>query len=305
MSERGFTGVFVGALLVGIVATVGVYRLLVERGKTSDSDQITTVPVVIAATDIVEGALLASTDLRVTKYADDAVPEGAFAESDSVEGRVALIPIFAGEPVLESKLAPVGSAAGLEVKVQPGRRAMSMPVNEHVGINGLIQPNSRVDVLVTLSADRNRSNRTAKLFLQNMRVLSVGQHLGRGEDGKPITASTVTLEVTPEEAELLAVAMNEGVMQLALRGFGDPDSVRTRGATSQHVLGIYQPPRPARPKARPRPRPSPPRPSPMPQEPAAAKIQIFRGNNMTETTVEPKPGSSGKENEAQSKKKPD
>lgn len=286
MSERGFTGVFVGALLVGVVATLAVYRLVIERTGTGDAGELNTIPVVVAAADIPEGMLVSGPRLRVKQFAPGAVPQqGTFASTDSLEGRVSRLPIFAGEPVLENKLAPRGAGAGLEVKIQPGRRAMAIPVNEHVGISGMILPNSRVDVLVTLRPEATRQERTAKVFLQNMRVLSVGQELRRGEDGKPITANTVTLEVTPHEAELLAVAMNEGVLQLALRGYADSDSVGTRGAAARNILAARKAqttrrPRPARRIA------SKPAPAPPPQEPAWLKVEIFRGSEKTDTTVE-------------------
>jgi pilus assembly protein CpaB len=113
---------------------------------------------------------------------------------------------------------------------------MAVKIDDVAGISGLIQPNSRVDVLVTLRTDPTGNRQVAKLFMENMRVLSVGTKVQRGEDGKAINATTATLEVSPDEAERLAVAMNQGSIQLVLRGFGDPDSVRTTGANSSDVL---------------------------------------------------------------------
>ena len=162
---------------------------------------------------------------------------------------------------------------------------MAIPVNETVGISGLIQPNSRVDVIVTLQPDRSGREKIAKLFLQNMRVLSVGQQIRRGEDGKPITASTVTLEVSPEEGEMLAVAMNQGVLQLALRGFGDPASTRTSGASPSKVLASSRPEEGRsvrRPSARPA---SPAAAVPVVEGPATRRVQIIRGTELTEKEV--------------------
>lgn len=279
MNERGFAGVFFSALIIGAVATFSVYKLVVAQ-RLPASANVKLVSVVVAAEDIPEGAALVEANLRVREYAEDAVPAGSFADVDSLLERVTLLPIVAREPVLEGKLAPVGSAAGLEIKIAPGRRAMAIPINDHVGINGFVQPNSRVDVLVTFRSGSRLRNETAKVFLQNMRVLSVGQHLRRGDDGKPITANTVTLEVSPEEAELLAVAMNEGILQLALRGYADEDSIKTNGATAYSVLAAarkYRPRAAAPPKAEPDPEPV--------LEPTPAKVQIFRGTEMTERTV--------------------
>jgi pilus assembly protein CpaB len=290
MREKHFTGVFVGALVVGVFATFSVYRLVMQRGDEGERDL--TVPVVVAVDEIREGAPLVEASVRLKRYPADAVPAGAFESVDSVVGRVVRVQIFPGEPVLEGRLAPTGAGAGLEVKIAEGHRAMSIPVNDYAGIAGLIQPNSRVDVLVTLRPDNRRRDRTAKVFLQNLRVLSVGTHLGRDDKGKPISASTVTVEVTPDQAELLAVAMNEGVLQLALRGFSDDDKVNTGGATSTHVLAEARRIQ-SRPRPRPRPRPAAksttpePEPEPPPPElPAWLKVQVFRGTQMEERTVE-------------------
>lgn len=293
MSERGFTGVFIVALLVAAAATYAVHRFVTQRDALARGRDVTTVPVVIAAQDITEGSALTKEILRIKEYNSDAVPHGAFQAIDSLGGRVARIPIFDGEPVLEAKLAQVGASAGLEVKIQPGFRAMSIPVNDHVGISGMIQPNSRVDVLVTLRPDANRAERTAKVFLQNMRVLSVGTQIRRGDDGKPITANTVTLEVKPDEAEMLALAMNEGVLQLALRGFADTDSLQTGGATPKKVLAaaaaIERRARRAPQRQAPVIRKASPPPEPqyaVVDTPTWMKVQIYRGVELTEQKVE-------------------
>ncbi|MGD8699936.1 MAG: Flp pilus assembly protein CpaB [Gemmatimonadales bacterium] len=288
MNEKGFTGVFLSALLIGGVAAFSVYKLVIQDRAITVGEKIETVEVVVAAEDITEGKSLTETDLKTKRFTAEAVPAGAFLDADSLYGRVSMMPIFAGEPVMENKLAPIGSSAGLEVKIQPGMRAMAIPVNDHVGISGFIVPNSRVDVLVTIRPQRGQQEQTAKVFLQNMRVLTAGQHLTRDANGKPITASTVTLEVTPEEAELLAVAMHEGILQLALRGYADADSLKTDGATFRDVLAAaktYRPPVRRRTTPQPQPKPTPP-PEPVVQEPATAKVQVFRGTKMSEETVE-------------------
>jgi pilus assembly protein CpaB len=299
MNEKGFTAIFLSALLLAGLATLGVYRFLAHRAAEAEGARLTTSPVVVAAADIAQGDRLTATSLQVNQFASGTVPEGAFSDPDSVVGRVVSLPIFAGEPVIASKLAPIGAAGGLEVKIEPGYRAMAIPVNETVGISGLIQPNSRVDVIVTFRPEGQSRERVAKLFLQNMRVLSVGQNLRRGEDGKPITANTVTLEVTPEQAEMLAVAMNEGVLQLALRGFGDPDTALTRGAAPANVLAAARKVEPRTSRPAPRPRPAPekaaPPPAPVVEEPAVTRVQIIRGTKLTEKEVQKADSSSNRQ----------
>lgn len=290
MSERGFTGIFLAALLLAGLATFGVYRFITERAAEARAAEVTTRPVVVATADITEGGRLTAGALSLRSFTSEAVPQGAFEHPDSLVGRVVRFPIFAGEAVTESKLAPTGASGGLEVKIRPGYRAMAIPVNEHIGISGFIQPNARVDVIVTLRPGRSSGDRISKVFLQNMRVLSVGEHIRRGDDGKPMTANTVTLEVSPEEAEMLAVAMNEGVLQLALRGYGDADSTLTKGAAPAQVLAAarkIEEQRPRTTRVRPRPKPQPPpQPAPTVSERATMKVQIFRGTELTEETLE-------------------
>jgi len=251
--------VFWGALLVAAAATFGAYRLLDAR---SNAARTVTRPVVIASRDIPEGQLIDRVALTTAVWPVSQIPANAFSTIDSVAGRVARVSVFTGETLVPGRLAPTGTGPGLELKIPPGQRAMAVRINDVAGISGLIQPNSRVDVLVTIE-QLDGGKQVAKLFMENMRVLSVGTEIQRGTDDKPNTATTVTLGVTPEEAERLAVAMNTGSIQLVLRGYGDPDSVRTRGATSIDVLrqlqGAAPPPplqqatAPVRQRSRPRP----------------------------------------------------
>src|SRR6266536_6048822 len=249
MADTRYKLVFYGALLVAAAATFGAYRLLAAN---SASSKITTTPVVVAAKDIAEGAAIDRIDLVTAQWPTTTVPLGAFTSVDSVAGRVARVSIFTGEAIVPGRLAPAGTGPGLELKIPPGQRAMAVRINDVAGISGLIQPNSRVDVLVTLM-DQKSGTQVAKLFMENMRVLSVGTEIQRDQAGKPNTATTVTLGVTPDEAERLAIAMNTGSIQLVLRGYGDPSSVATGGASSRDVLSQLnrgrivdvQPPKPA------------------------------------------------------------
>lgn len=224
--------VFWGALALAIVATFGAYRYLAAN---SGPVKVESRSVVVASRDIPEGAAIDRTALTLASWPLPTIPTGAYASIDSVVGRVTRISVFTGEPLVPGRLAPPGTGPGLELKIPPGQRAMAVRINDVAGISGLLQPNSRVDVMVTI-ADLATNKQTAKLFMENMRVLSVGTEIQRDASGKATNATTVTLGVTPEEAERLAIAMNTGSIQLVLRGYGDPDSVRTRGATSMDVL---------------------------------------------------------------------
>ncbi|HEX6533499.1 MAG TPA: Flp pilus assembly protein CpaB [Gemmatimonadaceae bacterium] len=292
MAERRYSLVFYAALLVAVAATYGVYVMLQQ---TRASARVATAPVVVAMADMPEGATIDRAMVATSQWPVPTIPAGAFASADSVAGRVTRVPIFKGEPIVPGRLAPTGTGPGLEVKITPGKRAMALRINDVAGISGFIQPNSRVDVMVTLANTSGATRQqVAKLFMENMRVLSVGTEVHRGSDGKPIQATTATLEVTPDEAERLAVAASQGSIQLVLRGYGDPDSIDTRGATSADVLSqmrIARPEPPAprrveRPVRRPAPAAPPVAPviiaAPPPRVPDSLVVKVYRGATVTQ-----------------------
>jgi pilus assembly protein CpaB len=296
MAERRYTVVFGVAVLVAAAATFGVWRVL---QSAEARNRVATVPVVVALRDIPEGSLIERDMIGTSTWPAQAMPAGAFSRIDSVAGRVTRVPVFKGEAIVPGRLAPEGTGPGLEVKITPGKRAMAVRINDVAGISGLIQPNSRVDVLVTMR-DNSSRGQVAKLFMENMRVLSVGTQVQRGLDGLPVDGKIATLEVTPEEAERLAVAMGQGSIQLVLRGYGDPDSINTDGASSSEVLAALRAaPTVSQPTVRPQPRqvartPAPqPKvdtvviaPPPAPARPDTAVVTIFRGNERTQQKFE-------------------
>jgi|SRR5690348_112841 len=298
MAERRYTTVLFAAMLTGLIATYGVYRYLQQAKAAS---QVPMQSVVVAARDVPEGEKLDRLALSLAQWPIGTAPESAFTNIDSAVGRVVRIPVFKGEAVVPGRLAPAGTGPGLEVKITPGMRAMAVKINDVAGLSGLIQPNNRVDVLVTLKANAQQNTKDeAKLFMSNMRVLSVGTQVERGDDGKPIQATTATLEVTPQQAEQLAVAMNEGTIQLVLRGFGDPDSVKTTGATATDVLAQLrtagstrnadQDP-PKRMHARPRPAPALPAvrvAADPPPRPDSIVVRVYRGDKLTQQKFDQK-----------------
>ncbi len=293
MGDRRFGIVLLVALLVAGVSGFGVYRMLQQAQADS---RVPTATVVVAAVDLPDGHLVGASDVSVVDLPLAAVPAGAFATADSVVGRVTRVSVFMGEALLPGRLAPIGTGAGIEVKITPGKRAMAVKIDEVAGLSGLIQPNSRVDVLVTLNDDMTSGiqQQRAKLFMSNMRVLSVGSQVERGPDGRPMNATTAALEVTPVESEQLAVAANQGKIQLVLRGYGDPDTVETKGATVRGMMGRGEaPPPPApRPVARtsvPSPATAPVQLAPpvqAPRKPDSAVVQVYRRDKLTQTTLE-------------------
>lgn len=312
MPARRYTILLWSALATAAVATVGVYQAL---QRTKARSVIPMRAVVVAAKDLPEGTSLGADVLTVRDWPAAEVPEGAYIRRDSLIGRVLVTPVFTGDVFLPGKLAPVGVAPGLEVKVPRGKRAMAVRINDVAGISGLIQPNSRVDVVVMMPQGPGTPAPVAKVFMEDLRVLSVGTTVQRDASGRSIDATTAALEVTPEQAERLAFAATEGSIQLVLRGFGDSESVRTRGADARDVVGVTlasfqgfgdsaMPPAPVarartaprrRPPAPPPPPPPPPVPT-LPVEPArptpeTLTVTIHRGDR-TETRAFLKPDSS-------------
>ncbi len=232
------------AVLLALLASVGVYRYLSEKGRMAEQARLQTVGIVVAVTDIPLGAQINPNQVAITAWPKDLIPQGFFADTNSVVGRVARRDFLRGEPITQSKLVPTGKGGGLLSLIVPeGKRAFSIRVNEVVGVGGFIVPDTRVDVIVTMLSPA-AGERISKMVLENMLVLAAGQIIEQKEN-KPITVNTVTLSVTPDEAERLALASNDGIIQLVLRNFMDSDNVVTVGATRARVLSAYRPALPA------------------------------------------------------------
>ena len=243
MAQKRYTIVFYVAVFIAAIATYGVYRVL-QAARASA--RVATRPVVVAAKDIPAGAALEQAALEVMQWPAVAVPEDALSSLEAANGRVARVWVFKGEAIVPGRLARAGTSPGLEARITPGMRAMSIRINDVGGMSGLVQPNSRVDVLVSLREAGNQlTEEVSKLFLENMRVLSMGSRTTRDDSGEPTPATTATLEVTPTQAEKLAVAMRQGTIQLVLRGFDDSDTSTTKGSTSSEVLAQLRAAKPA------------------------------------------------------------
>lgn len=293
--DRRYRFVLYVALLVAGLATLGVYRVI--DGMRASS-RVATQNVVIASADVPEGTALTAATLAVVQLPVAAVPAGSYTSPDSVVGRVSRIPIFKGEAIVPGRLAPDGTAGGIEVKILPGKRAMSVRIDDVAGIAGMVQPNSRVDVMLTTRDNTAQGGQVSKLFMSNMRILSVGSQVARGEDGRPINAPTATLEVTPAEAERLALAVREGAIQLVLRGYGDPDSVKTTGAKRGDLLTQVDngpPPAPAPVQTRivrvpvrtaPAPAPAPAATVPIPEKTDSVVVRVYRGDQLSSLKFE-------------------
>ena len=290
MAAKRYSFVFYAAILVAIGTTYAVFKVL---ESTKASSRVATAPVVVASRDIPDGVLIDRLALSVAQWPVSTVPVGAYGNIDSVAGRVTRVAVFNGEPFVPGRLTPVGTEPGLRSKITPGKRALPLRINDVSGNSGLIPVESRVDIaLITTLAN---AQRTAKLFMSNMRVLAIGTTTTTSADGRPIPATTATLEVTPEEFELLLVAQAQGSIQLGLRGYGDPDSIKTKGATSADVERRFRDAPLAKVVSKGPARPSAPRvvpetvvvreQVPVPKaasRPDSSRIEVFRGQAKTE-----------------------
>lgn len=237
MAANRYSVIFAAALVVAAGATYFVFRTI---EATRESGRVPMQAVVVASRNIDPGTPIDRLAIKTESWPAAAVPPGGLTEVDSVVGRIAKVSIFTGEAIVPGRLAAQGSGAGLEVLLAPGKRAMGVRVNDVSSIAGMIQPNSRVDILLTLNRD-DGNGRVAKLFMSNMRVLAMGTQSQRAEDGRPIVTTVATLEVTPQEAERLGAAQVQGQIQLVLRGYGEPDTARTAGASTAELVGAQAP----------------------------------------------------------------
>ena len=231
------------AVFFGLVAAYGVFNFLRQQRQAAEALRTQTQDVVVAAKDIAAGstlsdAMLKDGTVRAIKWPKASVPAGAFESATQVVGKVNRVKIMANEPILESRLS--GEGAGLTVRLEAGKRAMAVRVDEIIGVSGFIVPDDRVDVIVTTTppgVNDNKDAKLAKIVLQNKRVLSVAQSTEQ-KDGKPQVARSITLEVSPEEAEKLSLAYQEGPIVLALRGVGDDTEPKTIGSNKSDLLAL-------------------------------------------------------------------
>lgn len=205
--------------------------------------------VVVAAQDIPIGSQLTTQMLRTVEWPASNVPSGSVQDEKRLVDRVTITGVYKDEPMLLAKLAPEGAKAGLSSIVTKGKRAITVKVNEVVGVAGFALPGNYVDVMVNTQEDGGRRGTDkdfslSKIVLERILVLAVAQETST-DVNKPKVVSAVTLEVSPEEAEKLDLARSVGALSLVLRNQVDPESVKTAGATKAKLLGpLPEPPRP-------------------------------------------------------------
>jgi len=196
--------------------------------------------VVVAKVEIPLGAKITVDQLGLTPIPNGSAPEGAFRKIEEAVGRVAITPIGVREPITNLKLAPEGVGAGLPAVIPEGYRAMTVKVDDVVGVSGFIMPGSYVDivaVIVPVNQTAASQGPISKIVLQSIKVLASGARIDSPENQRtPSDAKAVTLQVTPEQAEKLVLAANEGKLQLVMRNYTNQDDAQTNGANKGSLL---------------------------------------------------------------------
>src|SRR5262245_15038498 len=253
--RRRIALILVVAAVMGLVASLLVYRVLsqVVAGASGGGSE----NIVVATKDIPFAEAVTPEHVKLVAWPRPSVPAGAIRTTAEAVGRVARTSIVAGEPLIEAKLAPQLSGKGgiMAMLVPDGQRAGTIKLDDATRESGFLLPNSRVDVLVSIAKTKGSDERIAKVILQDVPVLAAGQTVEM-RDNRPVTVSTVTLSLTPEQTERLAVAQSEGRLLLTMRNLRDNQVVKTPGATPTRLLSdTGSAPPPAATAARPAPKP--------------------------------------------------
>ncbi|MDB5906068.1 MAG: cpaB [Massilia sp.] len=233
-------GLILFALLIGLAAAA------YATGWVSRQAGIASNKVVVAAVDIELGSKVNAEMLSTLDWPTGAMPPGAFKDVKELQDRIARVSIIRGEPLLEGKLAPLGTLGGLSAVIAEGKRAMTVRVNDVVGVAGFALPGNYVDVMVNAQQEKTRGEegkQISKTVLERVLVLAVAQEAGR-DDTKPKVVSAVTLELSPEDSEKLDLARSVGTLSLVLRNQVDKQTVATLGVTKDGLFGDTKAPAP-------------------------------------------------------------
>ncbi|SEO61127.1 pilus assembly protein CpaB [Duganella sp. CF517] len=233
------------AVLFGLGAVLMASRWLLRQTPTTANR------IVVAAADVNLGQRLTPQMMKSLDWPADSLPRGALLDPSKLVGRVLKTSVLRDEPLSEAKLAPAGTVGGLSALITEGKRAITVRVNDVVGVAGFALPGNFVDILVnTQSAGGGHENAISKIVLERILVLAVAQEVGRDET-KPRVVNAVTLEVTPSQAENLDLARSVGTLSLVLRNQVDPRPGVTDGATKSSLLGVVAKPAEPAPVAEP------------------------------------------------------
>jgi pilus assembly protein CpaB len=256
------------ALIVAGMLTVVAYRSSVGKLATIRANSTT---VVVATKDLGLGQRVGTDDIRLAEFAAANVPEGAFRDPKELVGRGVIAAISKNEILLPNKIAALNAGVGLPAMIPPDMRAVSVKVNDVVGVAGFVGPGTRVDVLVTGSPSNNTQDTVTTTVLENVEVLAAGQKIQPNAEGKPENVPVITLLVTPADAQTLTLASTEGKIQLSLRS---PIDAKKPNTTPVHKTTLY---RVAAPELAERPRKVLVAKKKTEAPPAPRSVEVFRG----------------------------
>ena len=237
MRNKRFFVVLGGALIFGLLAAVSVSRYLSNAQAFSKEMG----RVAVAKVAIPLGTKILPEHVMMVQFSKESMPDGTFDNAEKLTGRVAVVNMAPRDPITESRLAPEGTAGGLSAVIPEGYRAMTVKVDDVVGISGFIMPGTLVDVVVVIHPDDNNAQGQgpiSKIVLQNIKVLANGQNIDKPESEREANSvKAVTLLVAPEQAEKLALASTEGKLQLVMRNSIDQGDEETLGVNKRVLLG--------------------------------------------------------------------
>ena len=220
------------AMIAGLAAVIFASRWLIHTSSSALT------PVAVARDDINLGQPINVNMIRIVNWPSGSVPPGLFTDMKNLDGRVLRTSLARGEPVLETKLAPIGTKGGLSAVIDKGDRAITVRVNDVVGVAGFALQGNYVDVIVhTQEPGKGDQQSISKIVLEKILVLAVAQQVSR-DDTQPKVVNAVTLQVSPDQAEKLDLARSVGTLSLVLRNQVDKDQLTTKGATKLTLLGV-------------------------------------------------------------------
>jgi pilus assembly protein CpaB len=286
MDRSKRTAVVVGiAVILAATASLGMYRI-VSRVPAATTE-VKTIDVVVAQHPLKLGTRITADHVKVVQWPASAPVAGSFSKLEDVVNRGLISAVDENEPLTGAKLASLEAGAGLPPSIPPGMRAISVKVNEVIGVAGFVVPGTRVDVMVTLSGKNHNEDSTTRVVVGNAQVLTAGTRYDqeKAKDGAPIPSTVVTLLVTPDDGERVALAASEGQIMLTLRNPMDQDPTATSGVRTAGLFG--QPvPAPAKLAGRRGPLKTPqPIIAAAPAAPTMYTVEVFRGAKRSEETV--------------------
>jgi pilus assembly protein CpaB len=219
-----------------LVAALVVYSALKQRERATQLALVQSVNIVVASHDLTIGTKLDQNSTKMTRWSRDSVPPGAFTDPGSVMGQYTKTGFVENEPIVADRLfSGIKNAGVLPLLVPNGMRAMSVPVDEVADISGFVLPHTHVDIVVTVGGGGPTGGAYSKIVLQNVEVLATAQDIEKIND-QPQVVHTITVLVTPQDAERLALASGQGGLRLAMRNYDDSKVVNTSGSNIEQML---------------------------------------------------------------------